>query len=1389
MRAHASSSPPFEGLDDFAAALLLAKALVPFRDRVEVWAHRAAVLWGRQARSNPFGDAPAEASIAALVDRELVVMRDGARVDHAMRLDTTFAVLHEAAARGWLEPALARLEQARGVAASPWDAWPRRLGRARALLVLGQISEAMRLVERVSDGDAGRSDPLEPLIPWPVQLLGPNPPRAWLGAAADAVLVEYARGLGTWCSMALHPLSEALLDRVGGELQGRGLSAVKQHPVELLRAGILWLAPERSAPLLQLRGTGVRRKLEVLHAFVRGDLEAAYALGEALLEASKPNRGALVELEAFVFLLACLDAAKRGVPGAWVRFESVIHAERGGWVEDEAFGLLHTLFLVETGLESVHAASGHLEDAFDASGADAQWPSVLAGALIARWLELGSTEPLDDALARVGADAQGLASGLLPRTFRALRDPGAPTSDTLVDVYASRPAWEHMIDQLAVFADDVAPKVEAAAPPPFAPVIAWEVGEAQDGELEVTPRLIASPRSTGGRSISVREVASKYAHVADEHDAAAVLAYEQALAHAEAGRASSLGDAREQIVYRLVLGLVGHPRVRDRSGAPIRVVRESPRLVVDGDDTGARVFVEPESLSVTRATAHAWPQPHQLGIYEADERLGRVFRALAGMRGQRVPLEAVGRLRPTLTRLAGHLALEGRGSVSLDTQHVDSHAGIDVDLAWREPTLTVEVVVRPLGAGGPRCIPGQGEIDIVGDVMGGLRSATRDLDAEMRAIDAVMEACPRLAELEVDDHGGRFVVGLQRACALLEELTAAATGGQVSLGWPRGKPLRLSREYGVSDLAIEVRRGKVSWLALQGGVQLDEGQVATWRTLCAGRAGRNRFVRLASGQVLRLSDALRRKLDALVQLDVSPAGTPEEAAANAPEFLLPVLNELLGEARLELVGDVARRHDQIEAAFATQAESPAGLRASLRPYQLEGYRWMMRLAGAQLGAVLADDMGLGKTVQALAVLLSRAQEGPALVVCPTSVLVNWCAEAGRFAPALTMVQVGELPTDQRLATLEAIGPGEVAVMSYGVLSRLGEDAAGLHFDTVVFDEVHALKNERTSRARAASAVSANFRVGLTGTPVENHLGELWSVMHACVPGLLGDRVLFSEGLAKSVVEGSSWATEHLRALLRPFLLRRTKQMVLRELPRRTESVVMVEPSSTERAWYEAQRQLAADRIKDAKRRRALGKGQSRMLLLAEIGRLRRAAVEPRLVEDEAPRGAKLEQVVERTVQLISAGHRVLVFTQFLGVLAILQARLNERGVVTLELQGATPGPERARRIDAFQAGHADVFLMSLKAGGIGVNLTAADYVIHVDPWWNPAVEDQATGRAHRMGQTRPVTVYRYCTAGTIETKILALHESKRELAADVLEGMSERKSLDLDELGALLSRG
>ena len=426
-------------------------------------------------------------------------------------------------------------------------------------------------------------------------------------------------------------------------------------------------------------------------------------------------------------------------------------------------------------------------------------------------------------------------------------------------------------------------------------------------------------------------------------------------------------------------------------------------------------------------------------------------------------------------------------------------------------------------------------------------------------------------------------------------------------------------------------------------------------------------------------------------------------------------------------------------------------------------------------------MGLGKTLQALTVMLARAPAGPAIVVAPTSVCANWIDEARRFTPTLNPISFGY---GDRGKMLEAAGPYDVIVCSYGLLHQEADGLATVEWETVVLDEAQAIKNRDTMRSRAAMRLGGSFRDDHDRTPIENHLGELWNLFNFINPGLLGSSVSFNAKFSTPIHQrGSSEATGRLKRLIQPFILRRTKAAVLDELPARTEITVRVEMSEPESAFYEALRQRAMDTLADQS---DTGK-KSHFRILAEIMKLRRSCCHPQLVAPEVDiSGSKLEAFAEAVAELRDNGHKALVFSQFVDHLRIVRSRLDQMGIVYRYLDGSTPAAARKREVDAFQAGEGDLFLISLRAGGQGLNLTAADYVIHLDPWWNPAVEDQASDRAHRIGQTRPVTIYRLVMKNTIEEKIVDLHASKRDLADNLLEGSDMSGKISADALLALI---
>ncbi|HMV69439.1 MAG TPA: DEAD/DEAH box helicase, partial [Myxococcota bacterium] len=618
------------------------------------------------------------------------------------------------------------------------------------------------------------------------------------------------------------------------------------------------------------------------------------------------------------------------------------------------------------------------------------------------------------------------------------------------------------------------------------------------------------------------------------------------------------------------------------------------------------------------------------------------------------------------------------------------------------------------------------------------------------------------------------VVTLETADAALLATARLRSRDDVAVTWI-GRPIRVHRAR-PAGLTLRMSSGG-GWFGLDGQLKTDGGAIELSAALEALRAG-SAFIPMKDGEWVELEDDLRQVLVAMGRaLPTGKAGAVQAGPLHAP-LLAEV--ERLGAT---IDGAAAWRQliGRLKAASQLPIEVPPALAAPLRPYQEEGFRWMCRLSHWGAGAVLADDMGLGKTIQAIAWLLHHASSGPALVVCPTSVCGNWLAELERFAPSL---ERRLLHGDGRTGVLDGLGPGVVVITSFTIAVRDQDALAATSWGNLVIDEAHAIKNAWTQRTRAIHRLTAERRVALTGTPIENHTGELWAVLTAVSPGLLGSQETFRDRFVTPIeYDRDPEVRQSLARLIRPFVLRRLKRDVATELPERTEIVVKVGLTAGERALYDGLRLAAINALGE----RGTDEPQARMHVLAALTRLRRAACHPRLIDPALTlRSSKLTALYDLLDPLLESGHRALVFSQFTGLLDQVGDDLRARGVSFRRLDGATPAPRRAAEIAAFQAGEAPVFLLSLKAGGVGLNLTAADTVIHLDPWWNPAVEDQATDRAHRIGQTQPVTVYRLVARGTVEEKILAMHGEKRELATSLLEGTDTAGRLDTNELIALM---
>ena len=490
-----------------------------------------------------------------------------------------------------------------------------------------------------------------------------------------------------------------------------------------------------------------------------------------------------------------------------------------------------------------------------------------------------------------------------------------------------------------------------------------------------------------------------------------------------------------------------------------------------------------------------------------------------------------------------------------------------------------------------------------------------------------------------------------------------------------------------------------------------------------------------------------------------------------PTAILPELGKLLAQLNQPPPLGLSKLVPLLEGfSEIPDAVLPKTLNADLRPYQVSGVNWLAFLRDAELGAVLADDMGLGKTVQTIA-----AMKGRTLVVCPRSVVYNWEAEIARFNPGLrTSIFHG---TDRELED-----DADVTLTTYAVLRLDLGLLKKVNWDVVVLDEAQAIKNPASQTAQAAFALKADFRVALSGTPVENRLDELWSVMHFANPGLLGGRSDFDDRYTAPIHAGDRAAATRLREKIRPFVLRRMKRDVLPELPPRTDAVLHVELDERERAVYDTVRAAAQ---KDVAER--LSKGGSVLAALEALLRLRQAACHSSLVPGQsAESSSKIERLVEALLEASADGHKALVFSQWTSLLDLVEPHLEQAGIRFTRLDGSTT--DRAGVVAKLNAADGpSVMLISLKAGGTGLNLVAADHVFLLDPWWNPAVEDQAADRAHRIGQDRPVMVYRLVAKDTVEERILALQEKKRAIADVALGGTDQAGGITRADLLALLS--
>lgn len=932
---------------------------------------------------------------------------------------------------------------------------------------------------------------------------------------------------------------------------------------------------------------------------------------------------------------------------------------------------------------------------------------------------------------------------------------------SISDLYTPPSDWELKLNMLADFAGKADKKTSSVSEER----LIWLIGDHGDQISPVLQKQLKSGAWSKGRAVALSRLKDRLVECMTAYD-------EPVLAHLKI----SNDYYRPEYYWEMeaITALVGHPLLfmEKAPEVPIELESEEIELIVE-ESKGKCTFSF--SHDITEDLTLVKYGTNRYRVITAGEGISNIARIIG--KGLVVPKDAKPKVLETLKQLSGSIRINSPLiGEQTGAQLVQASSRMFVHMLPLGSGIKADIYVKPLDPEPPYLRPAEGLKKITGHRDGMHIWSERDFAAERSSLKSLLKICPIFGS-QAEEDGSAIFDEPSECLQVLSEFREA--GDQITIEWPRGQKFSIKTKVSLQNFSLRVKK-KNTWFDLQGDVSVDDEQMfSLMKMIELLDTAKNRFVEIEPGVFIELEKHFIRQLEYLKTV----------ADVDTNQIRLHPLAALSNAGLFDSAGSFTSDSEwnefiaNIKKSESSEYPLPKGLQAELRPYQLEGYQWLRKMFDWGTGACLADDMGLGKTLQCIALLLSRASEGPSMVVAPTSVCRNWMNEIEKFAPGLVPILFGSA---ERKNTVETIDAGGVLIVSYGLLATEAELLASRSWNVFILDEAHAIKNMATKRSQVAMSINAMFRIAATGTPLQNHMGELWNLFQFLNPGLLGSQQAFSERFVIPIEKSNNEiARSSLKDLIKPFILRRTKNQVLHDLPEKTEITMSVDLSPQERTFYEALRVKALEEIQ--RMDGTVNSGEKQIRVLAEIMKLRMACCHTTLankdINIESSKLARFEELVDH---LIENGHKALVFSQFIGHLSLMREMLDRKSISYEYLDGSTPQREREERIGRFQKGGADLFLISLKAGGVGLNLTAADYVIHMDPWWNPAVEDQASDRAHRIGQTKPVTIYRLVTKDTIEDKIVDLHRNKRDLADSLLEGTEAAAKVTADELIGLL---
>lgn len=820
---------------------------------------------------------------------------------------------------------------------------------------------------------------------------------------------------------------------------------------------------------------------------------------------------------------------------------------------------------------------------------------------------------------------------------------------------------------------------------------------------------------------------------------------------------------------RLFIG-VEYQKERNRA----EIVLEEPCINFNGQ--GGQIIVS----SNTRLDGEGLPRKHSVYYQHGQFRLvslNPLQRDVLArlLKRKNFPASAAPSLRKTIESLRGIINVNENILSDYEQKAYESEGKVAVRIIPVDHEYELTFLAAPMPEGTIRLIPASGEEYVYDeDITGRTHCVHRNMEMEednyQRLVDFAEQYDAEFSGYNSCMIGDeRILLSLLDFCHRYPE--------RFPVEWPNGQTLKFKGVLTENNIDIEVKSDE-EWFSIEGGAMLQGERISLEQLLKANcRETYDGFVQIGENEYIRMTNTLRKHINELDAV-LKAGGKPEKTA---PKFLIGSLARTL-EGMNHSTDDGYREFmKKMKEAFQKEIKIPQGLLAELRPYQLEGYTWMSRMDAWGAGVCLADDMGLGKTLQAITFLLSKAEKGPSLIVAPKSVIPNWCSEVEKFAPSLNVTVLND--THDRQSALEEAGPHSLVLCTYGVLTTESIALTSHKWNVVCLDEAHQIKNRNTQVSQAAMKLRACSRILLTGTPLQNHVGELWNLMQFLNPGLLGRWTVFRDTYVNAPLDDNHRAM--LKEMTQPFILRRTKQEVLKDLPEKIEGVHYVTMTKEETLVYEVMRKAVELKFKkDKTKKERQEAAELDLSYFEELMKLRLISCDMHLVYDLwKAQGSKLTALMTLLETLLDVpGNNILVFSQFTSFLSLVQEELKKREMPYLYLDGQTSMKDRKSIVERFQKGEQRLFLSSLKAGGLGINLTAANYVILLDPWWNPAIENQATDRAHRLGQQRCVSVIRMISQHTIEEKILRFHEKKQQISDELLSGTSDTGKLTYEDI-------